>query len=59
MLLLSDRYPTAERPMVHALLATSAVHHHLSKLRLIDKHGREFVGRRDRDQCVCSHHSIE
>ena len=34
MLLLSDRYPTAERPRVHALLATSAVHHHLSKLGL-------------------------
>ncbi|MFK3846393.1 glutamate synthase large subunit [Stenotrophomonas sp. NPDC078853] len=29
MLLLSDRYPVADRPMVHALLATSAVHHHL------------------------------
>ncbi|HBK47350.1 MAG TPA: glutamate synthase large subunit, partial [Xanthomonadaceae bacterium] len=30
MLLLSDRYPVPERPMVHALLATGAVHHHLS-----------------------------
>ncbi|MGH8053625.1 MAG: glutamate synthase large subunit [Stenotrophomonas sp.] len=34
MLLLSDRYPVPERPMVHALLATSAVHHHLSKVGL-------------------------
>ncbi|HEC0920958.1 TPA: glutamate synthase large subunit, partial [Escherichia coli] len=34
MLLLSDRYPVAGRPMVHALLATSAVHHHLSRLGL-------------------------
>ncbi|WP_454827977.1 glutamate synthase large subunit [Pseudoxanthomonas wuyuanensis] len=31
MLLLSDRYPVAERPMAHALLATGAVHHHLSR----------------------------
>ncbi|WP_434030009.1 glutamate synthase large subunit [[Pseudomonas] boreopolis] len=30
MLLLSDRYPVPDRPMVHALLATGAVHHHLS-----------------------------
>ncbi|MBS9727151.1 glutamate synthase central domain-containing protein, partial [Stutzerimonas stutzeri] len=34
MLLLSDRYPVAGRPMVHALLATSAIHHHLSRLGL-------------------------
>lgn len=34
MLLLSDRYPTPERPMVHALLATGAVHHHLCKVGL-------------------------
>jgi len=34
MLLLSDRYPVADRPMVHALLATSAVHHHLSNAGL-------------------------
>ena len=34
MLLLSDRYPVPERPMVHALIATSAVHHHLSALGL-------------------------
>ena len=30
MLLLTDRYPVRGRPMVHALLATGAVHHHLS-----------------------------
>mgnify|MGYP001190351617 FL=1 len=29
MLLLTDRYPVRGRPMVHALLATGAVHHHL------------------------------
>lgn len=34
MLLLSDRYPQAGRPMVHALLATGAVHHHLSNVGL-------------------------
>lgn len=34
MLLLSDRYPVPGRPMVHALLATGAVHHHLSRLGL-------------------------
>ena len=34
MLLLSDRYPVADRPMVHALMATGAVHHHLSRLGL-------------------------
>ncbi|SDR15168.1 glutamate synthase large subunit [Pseudoxanthomonas sp. CF125] len=34
MLLLSDRYPVAERPMVHALLATGAVHHHLARVGL-------------------------
>jgi len=34
MLLLSDRYPVADRPMVHALLATGAVHHHLSRVGL-------------------------
>ncbi len=34
MLLLSDRYPVPERPMVHALLATGAVHHHLCKVGL-------------------------
>jgi glutamate synthase (NADPH/NADH) large chain len=34
MLLLSDRYPTTDRPMVHALLATGAVHHHLSRAGL-------------------------
>ena len=34
MLLLTDRYPVAERPMVHALLATGAVHHHLSRIGL-------------------------
>ena len=34
VLLLSDRYPVAERPMVHALLATSAVHHHLCRAGL-------------------------
>ncbi|WP_379654198.1 glutamate synthase large subunit [Pseudoxanthomonas sp. UC19_8] len=34
MLLLSDRYPVADRPMVHALLATGAVHHHLSNVGL-------------------------
>jgi len=34
MLLLSDRYPEADRPMVHALLATGAVHHHLSNVGL-------------------------
>ncbi|MFT4196795.1 MAG: glutamate synthase large subunit, partial [Pseudoxanthomonas sp.] len=30
-LLLSDRYPQPGRPMAHALLATGAVHHHLSE----------------------------
>lgn len=34
MLLLTDRYPVPERPMVHALLATGAVHHHLSRAGL-------------------------
>ena len=34
MLLLSDRYPVAGRPMVHALLATGAVHHHLARVGL-------------------------
>ncbi|KAF1694475.1 glutamate synthase large subunit [Pseudoxanthomonas daejeonensis] len=34
LLLLSDRYPVPERPMVHALLATGAVHHHLCKVGL-------------------------
>ena len=34
MLLLSDRYPVADRPMVHALLATGAVHHHLARVGL-------------------------
>ena len=34
MLLLSDRYPVAGRPMAHALLATSAVHHHLCRVGL-------------------------
>ncbi len=34
LLLLSDRYPQPGRPMVHALLATGAVHHHLSKVGL-------------------------
>ncbi|MFT4255445.1 MAG: glutamate synthase large subunit [Pseudoxanthomonas sp.] len=34
MLLLSDRYPQPGRPMVHALLATGAVHHHLCKVGL-------------------------
>ena len=34
MLLLSDRYPVPGRPMVHALLATGAVHHHLSRAGL-------------------------
>lgn len=34
LLLLSDRYPTPERPMAHALLATGAVHHHLSRAGL-------------------------
>ena len=34
MLLLSDRYPVQERPMVHALLATGAVHHHLCRVGL-------------------------
>ena len=34
MLLLSDRYPVPGRPMVHALLATGAVHHHLCKVGL-------------------------
>ncbi|MDR2871280.1 MAG: glutamate synthase large subunit [Xanthomonadaceae bacterium] len=29
VLLLTDRYPVPGRPMVHALLATGAVHHHL------------------------------
>ncbi len=31
MLLLTDRYPVPGRPMVHALMATGAVHHHLSR----------------------------
>src|SRR5690606_10673435 len=34
ILLLSDRYPVPERPMVHALLATGAVHHHLCNVGL-------------------------
>ena len=34
MLLLSDRYPVPERPMVHALLATGAIHHHLCRAGL-------------------------
>ena len=34
MLLLTDRYPVADRPMVHALLATGAVHHHLARAGL-------------------------
>ncbi|SBV89506.1 glutamate synthase large subunit [Xanthomonas graminis] len=34
MLLLTDRYPVPERPMAHALLATGAVHHHLSRAGL-------------------------
>ncbi len=34
MLLLTDRYPVPERPMAHALLATGAVHHHLSRVGL-------------------------
>ncbi|MEE7559524.1 glutamate synthase large subunit, partial [Xanthomonas sp. Kuri4-2] len=34
MLLLSDRYPVADRPMAHALLATGAVHHHLCRAGL-------------------------
>ncbi len=34
MLLLSDRYPQAGRPMAHALLATGAVHHHLCRVGL-------------------------
>ena len=34
VLLLSDRYPVPERPMVHALLATGAIHHHLCKVGL-------------------------
>ncbi|KRG72010.1 glutamate synthase large subunit [Pseudoxanthomonas dokdonensis] len=34
MLVLSDRYPTPDRPMVHALMATGAVHHHLSRVGL-------------------------
>ncbi len=34
MLLLSDRYPAPGRPMAHALLATGAVHHHLSRAGL-------------------------
>ena len=34
MLLLTDRYPVADRPMVHALLATGAVHHHLARVGL-------------------------
>lgn len=34
LLLLSDRYPTPGKPMMHALLATGAVHHHLCDLGL-------------------------
>ncbi|WP_045728775.1 glutamate synthase large subunit [Xanthomonas sp. GPE 39] len=34
LLLLTDRYPVPERPMAHALLATGAVHHHLSRIGL-------------------------
>ena len=34
MLLVSDRYPVPGRPMVHALLATGAIHHHLCRVGL-------------------------
>ena len=34
MLLVSDRYPLPGRPMVHALLATGAIHHHLCRVGL-------------------------
>ncbi|MDR1075435.1 MAG: glutamate synthase large subunit [Xanthomonadaceae bacterium] len=34
MLLLTDRYPVPGRPMVHALMATGAIHHHLCRQSL-------------------------